>query len=153
MVKFISFILQMVLLKKSFSKTASPLDYIERAGEKARGYFLFSLGCMIGLFFLLIAMVVAIIAVGLQIEQHGTLSFSGLMISASLFLAISFFIFIVSSILLVIQKQKMLELIRAKEKEQSASSHLMPLVEEILKQILQNLNQPKKQPSKDDSSL
>lgn len=153
MVKFISVILQIILLKKSFSKTASPLDYIENKVEKARGYFLFSIGCTIGLLFLLIAMVVAIIAIGLQIEQHGTLSFSGLMISASLFLAIAVFVLIVSSILLVIQKQKMLERIRVKEKEQSSGSHFMPLVEEILKQILLNLNQPKKQASKDDISL
>jgi len=151
MVKLISFILQLILLKKSFSKTASPLDYIERTSEKARGYFLFSIGCFIGLFFLLIAVVVAIIAVGLQIEQHGTLSFSGLMISASLFLAISVFVFIISSILLVIQKQKMLERIREKEKEQASQSHLMPLVEEILKQILSNLSQNKKSHSREEN--
>lgn len=128
----------------------SPLDYIERASEKARGYFLFSIGCLIGLFFLLIAVVVAIIAVGLQIEQHGTLSFSGLMISASLFLAISVFIFIISSILLVIQKQKMLERIREKEREQAAQSQVMPLVEEILKHILTNLSQGKNTSSRDE---
>lgn len=145
MTKLISFILQIILLKKSFTKTASPLDYIERTGEKARGYFLFSVGCLIGMIFLLIAMVVAIIGVGLQIEQHGSVSFGGLMISATIFLAVAVFIFIISSILLVVQKQKMLERIRAKEREQSSmSSQLTPLVEEILKQILVNLSQPKK---------
>lgn len=153
MVKFIPFILQILLLKKSFSKTTSPLDYIERTGEKARGYFLFSIGCSIGLFFLLIAIVVAIIAVGLQIEQHGTLSFNGLMISSSIFLAISVFVFIISSILLVIQKQKMLERIRTKEREQASQSQFMPLLEEILKQILLNLSQSKKQPPKNEDSL
>lgn len=149
MTKLISFILQVILLKKSFTKTASPLDYLERTGEKARGYFLFSVGCLIGMIFLLIAIVVAIIGVGLQIEQHGSVSFSGLMISATIFLAIAVFIFIVSSILLVVQKQKMLERIRAKEREQSSmSSQLTPLVEEILKQILVNLSQPKKSAQK-----
>lgn len=152
MVKVISFILQLVLLKKSFSKTTSPLDYLERTSEKARGYFLFSIGCLIGLFFLLIAVVVAIIAVGLQIEQHGTLSFSGLMISACLFLAISIFIFIVSSILLVVQKQKMLERLREKEKEQASQSQVLPLVEEILKHILMNLNQGKKSSTHDEKT-
>lgn len=151
MVKLISFVLQLILLKKSFSKTASPLDYVERTAEKARGYFLFSIGCLIGLFFLLMAVVVAIIAVGLQIEQHGTLSFSGLMISASLFLAVSIFVFIISSILLVIQKQKMLERIREKEREQASHSQVMPLIEEILKHILSNLNQTKKSTSREEN--
>lgn len=153
MMKLISFALQMLLLKKSFSKTASPLDYIERTGEKARGYFLFSIGCLIGMIFLLIALVVAVIAVGLQIEQNGTISFTGLMISATIFLALSVFIFIVSSILLVIQKQKMLERIRAKEREQaSMGSHISPLVEEILKQILVNLADKSKKSSSQESS-
>lgn len=150
MVKFISFVLQLILLKKSFSKSASPLDYIERTSEKARGYFLFSIGCLIGLFFLLIAVVVAIIAVGLQIEQHGTLSFNGLMISASLFLAVSIFVFIISAILLVIQKQKMLERIREKEREQATHSQVMPLIEEILKHILSNLSQGKSASSREE---
>lgn len=152
MVKFISFVLQLILLKKSFSKTASPLDYIERTSEKARGYFLFSIGCLVGVFFLLVAAVVAILAVGLQIEQHGTLSFNGLMISASLFLALSIFIFIVSSILLVIQKQKMLERIREKEREQATHSQVMPLIEEILKHILSNLSQGKSTSSREEKS-
>ncbi len=152
MVKLITFILQLVLLKKSFVKTASPLDYIERTSEKARGYFLFSIGCLIGLLFLLIAVVVSIIAVGIQIEQHGSISFSGLMISASLFLAISVFVFLVSSVVLVIQKQKMLERIREKEKENASQSQVLPLVEEILKHILTNLNQGKKNSSREENS-
>lgn len=152
MVKLISFILQLVLLKKSFSKTSTSFEYIERAGEKARGYFLFSVGCLIGVLFLLIAMVVAIIAVGLQIEQTGGISFSGLMISATLFLGVSIFTFIISSILLIVQKQKMLERLRAKEREQASHSQFMPLIEEILKQVLMNLNQSKKHPPQENQS-
>lgn len=145
MSKIISFILQMILLKRSFSKTISPLDYLEKTKEKARGYFLFSIGCLIGMIFLLISAIVAIIAVGLQTEQPAGISFSGLMISASIFLAVSIFIFIISSILLVIQKQKMLERLQAKEREQaSMGSQITPLLEEILKQILINLSQDKK---------
>jgi hypothetical protein len=147
--KLISFILQMIVLKKSFAKTVNPMDYLEKTGEKARGYFLFSIGCLLGMIFLLIALVVAIIAVGLQIEQHGAISFNGLMISAAIFLALSVFVFIISSILLVIQKQKMLERIREKEREMASHSHITPLVEEILKQILVNLSQPKKNSDKE----
>lgn len=151
MAKLISFILQIVLLKRSFSKTTSPLDYVERASEKARGYFLFSIGSIIGLIFLLISIVVAIISIGLQIEQHGVINFSGLMISASIFFAISLFSFFVSSILLVIQKQKMLEKQREREREQASQSQVMPLVEEILKQLLNNLSQGKTKQTKEEN--
>ncbi len=152
MIKIISFLFQMALLKKSYSRSPSPLDYIEKTGEKARGYFLFSIGCLVGAIFLLIALVVAIIGMGLQIEQHGNVSFTGLMISATIFLVISIFVFIVSSILLVIQKQKMLERMRAKEREQGNGTHVTPLLEEILKQILFNLASKRKSPESDRSN-
>ena len=129
----------MALLKKSFARTSSPLDYVERTGEKARGYLWFSIGCVIGAIFLMIAVVVSIIGLGLQIEQRGSVSFTGLMISATIFAVISAFVFIISSIVFVIQKQKMLERLRVKEQEHSPTGHIAPLVEEILKQFLSNL--------------
>lgn len=144
MIKLISVVLQMLLLKKSFSKVASPFEYIERTGEKARGYFLFTLGCLVATLFLVISFVVAVIEVGLQIEKHGSLSFSGLMISASIFLGISIFLYVVSSIVLVIQKQKMLDRQRQHEQETASKSHITPLIEEILKQVLMNLSEKKK---------
>lgn len=150
MIKLLSFALQIFLLKKSFSNTTSPTEFIERSTEKARGYFLFSVGCLIGVIFLLVAIVVAILSIGLQIENDGGIAFTGLMISASLFLAIGVFVFVVSTILLLLQKQKMLELQRAQEKEQFSGTGIAPLVEQILKQILSNISDKKKSQPKEE---
>lgn len=132
--------------------SSTPSDYMERTGEKARGYFLFWVGCLIGMIFLLIALVVGIIGVGLQIEQHGAVSFTGLMISATIFAGISILVFIVSAILMVAQKQKLQERQRARERQQATGSHIAPLFEDILKQILMNLVQKKKAPDHERSS-
>jgi hypothetical protein len=149
MVKLISFVFQMILLKKSFSKTAAPFEHLERAAIKARGYFLFTIGCAISLVFLTLSLVVAIISVGLQIEKNGGISFSGLMISAAIFLAVSIFLFMISSILLVLQKQKMFDRLQSQVIEQATGSTITPLVEEILKQFLKNLTDKKAQKKKE----
>lgn len=146
MFKVISFVAQLLMLKKTLTKSSSALDYVEKTSERVRGYFLFSVGSVIAVIFLMIALVVAIIGVGLQIEQHGFVSFNGLMISSTIFLVISVIVFLISAILLSVQKQKMAERLRLKE-EMASSSSIKPLMEEILKQILVNLTSPKQKPT------
>lgn len=142
MLKLISVVIEIFMFKKSITKSASVVAYFEKTVEQARGYFLFSIGCVISLLFLMIALVVAVIGIGLQIEQHGSVSFSGLMISATLFVIIAAFTFLVSIVHLILQKQKMAVRQQIQE-QQTASSSVMPLVEQILKQILVNLVTPK----------
>jgi hypothetical protein len=142
MVKWISFALQLFALKKTFTQSTSALDYVQRTAQTARSYFLFTVGCTVASLFLLISLVVAIIAVGLQIENSGAISFTGLMISAVLFLAISVFFYIISTIALVIQKQRLIETQRLAEQARASESGLGQLIEEILKQILVNLSKP-----------
>ncbi len=144
MVKWISFALQLLALKKTFTQSSSALDYVQKTAQAARSYFLFTLGCIVASVFLLISLVVAIIGVGLQIESTGTISFTGLMISAVLFLAISIFFFVISSVALVIQKQRLIEKQRLAEQARAKEPSLGHFIEEILKQILVNLAQPKK---------
>lgn len=150
MFKIISFVAQVLMLKKTLTKSSSALDYIEKTSERVRGYFLFSVGCVIAVIFLMVALIVAIIGIGTQIEQHGFVSFNGLMISATIFLVISVVIFIISAVLLSVQKQRMAERLRLKE-EMAASSSMKPLMEEILKQILVNLTTPKQKASQSDA--
>ena len=109
MVKWISFAIQLLALKKTFTQSTSAMEYVERSAQTARSYFLFTIGCIIASLFLLISLVVAIIGVGLQIENSGTISFTGLMISAVLFLVISVFFYILSAIALIMQKQRLSE--------------------------------------------
>lgn len=144
MLKLITILLQIFALNKTFSKSTTAIDFFERSVQTARSYFLFTVGCIIASVFLLVALIVAIIGVGLQIEQQGAISFTGLMISATLFLVISIFFFIVSTIALIVQKQRRLERQKAIEAARAAQSPLGTLFEEILKQILNNLSQPKK---------
>ena len=143
MFKWLSFALQLVALKKTFTKSTTAIQFVERSVETARSYFLFTVGCVVASVFLLIAVVVAIIGAGLQIEQSGNISFTGLMISASLFLAISVFFYFISTVALVIQKQKRIERQRLAEQARASEPGVAPLVEEILKQILANLVKPK----------
>lgn len=149
MFKWISFILQIVALKKTFTKSTSAIELIERRIEAARSYFLFTIGCVVASLFLLISLVVAVIGAGLQIENNGAISFTGLMISAAIFLAISFFFYFISTLALIIQKQKRLERQRIIEEARTKDSGIAPLVEEILKQILTNLEKPKEPKDKD----
>lgn len=138
MLKWISLLLQLLMLKKSLTKSATAIEYVERTVEKVRGYFLFTVGMLIGGFFLLIALVVAVLAAGLQIEQYGGIEFRGLMISATIFFVIALVIFIVSFLLHSLQRQHMSERERIRQRE-SQSGSLMPLAEEVLKQVLRNL--------------
>lgn len=143
MFKWIAFGLQILALKKTFSKSNSAIEFVERSVDSARSYFVFTIGCVVASTFLLIAVVVAIIGAGLQIEKSGFISFTGLMISAALFLAISIFFYVISTIALVIQRQKRLERQRDTERERASETGMAPLLEEILKQILTNLAKPK----------
>ena len=142
MIKWISFILQMLMLKKSFSKSMSTLEYVQRTADRARGYFLFTVGAAVSALFFMTSLIVAVIGIGLQIEQQGYVRFSGLMVSATIFLILALGIFFISLILLGFQKKKIAEEIMARQKQSSTSS-LMPMLEEILKQILVNLANPK----------
>ena len=146
MIKWISFALQMFMLKKSFTKSVSTLEYVQRTADRVRGYFLFAMGSAISAIFLVTGLVVAVIGIGLQIEQQGYVKFSGLMISATIFFILALGIFFISLILLGFQKKKMAEEILARQK-QSSSSALVPMFEEILKQILMNLSTPKPAPA------
>ena len=143
MVKWISFAIQLLALKKTFTQSTSAMEYVERSAQTARSYFLFTIGCIIASLFLLISLVVAIIGVGLQIENSGTISFTGLMISAVLFLVISVFFYILSAIALIMQKQRLSERRRLAEQAKASASGVSHLFEEILKQILNNLSTPK----------
>lgn len=143
MFKWISFGLQLLALKKTFTKSTSAIEFVERSVESARSYFLFTVGCIVASLFLLISLVVAVIGAGLQIENSGGIHFTGLMISATLFLVISVFFYLISSVALIIQRQKRIERKRLIEQERSSGSGITPLIEEILKQILVNLAQPK----------
>lgn len=138
-----SFVLQLIALKKTFSKSNSAIEFIERSVQTARSYFLFTAGCIVASVFLLIAVIVAIIGAGLQIEHNGGISFTGLMISAALFLAISIFFYFISTIALVVQRQKQIERQRLAEQARMSEPGVAPLLEEILKQILKNLAKPK----------
>lgn len=149
MFKWISFVIQVVALKKTFTKSTSAIELVERRIEAARSYFLFTIGCIVASLFLLISLVVAVIGAGLQIENSGAISFTGLMISASIFLAISFFFYFISTLALIIQKQKRLERQRIVEQTRSSESGIAPLVEEILKKILTNLDKPKEPKDQD----
>ena len=149
MFKWISFALQIFALKKTFTKSTSAIELVERRIEIARSYFLFTIGCIVASLFLLIALVVAVIGAGLQIENNGAVSFTGLMISATIFLTISVFFYVISVVALVIQKQRRLERQRIIEQARSADSGMASLVEEILKQILTNLAKPKEPKDKD----
>lgn len=142
MIKWVTFILQILALRKSFTESASAIDYAKSTMEKARGYFLYSLGCIVASLFFLISVTVAVIGVGLQLEQRGNLSFSGLMVSAVIFFGISVFFFVVSFLALLIEKQKLLEKQTFKDQKTGSSSQVSPLLEEILKQILINLTKP-----------
>jgi large-conductance mechanosensitive channel len=146
MFKVISFVAQLLMLKKTLTKSSSALDYIEKASDRVRGYFLFAVGTVIAVIFLLVALIVTVIGIGTQIEQHGYVSFNGLMISATIFLVIAVVIFLISVILLSVQKQKMAERKRLKE-QMAEQSSMKPLMEEILKQILVNLTTPKSNPA------
>lgn len=148
MFKWLSFGLQLFALKKTFTKSTSAVEFVERSVETARSYFLFTIGCIVASLFLLISLVVAIIGIGLQIENSGGVSFTGLMISATLFLAISVFFYVISTVALVIQKQKRFERQRLVEQQRASESGIAPVVEEILKQILVNLAKPK-EPTRD----
>lgn len=143
MMKWLLIASQLFAMKKSFSKTHSAVDYVEENLTKARGYFVFTIGCVVASLFLLISVVVAIISAGLQIEKQGFLSFSGLMISASIFFAIAIVGYLISFISLSIQKQKMLERARLKEQLRNEHAPLNHWVEEILKQILTNVTKSK----------
>ena len=151
MTKWISLALQILMWKKSLTKSASAMEYVERVAEQARGYFLFMVGAIVSAVFLLTSLITAVISVGLQIEQKGEVGFSGLMISASIFLAIALVVFAISSVLLVVQKQKMEERKRLRE-QQNNSNTMWPLVEEVLKQVLVNLSKPKPAPVKSEES-
>ena len=143
MFKLMSFALQLFALKKTFTKSNSAIEFVERSVQSARSYFLFTVGCIVASVFLLIALVVSIIGAGLQIEHNGAISFTGLMISAALFLAISVFFYFISMIALVVQRQRQLERQRAAEHARTSEAGVAPLLEEILKQILKNLAKPK----------
>ena len=143
MFKWISFALQIFALKKTFTKSTSAIELVERRIEAARSYFLFTIGCIVASLFLLIALVVAVIGIGLQIENSGAISFTGLMISATIFLVISVFFYVISVVALIIQKQRRLERQRIIEEARASESGVSPLIEEILKQILTNLSKPK----------
>ena len=138
-----SFALQLFALKKTFTKSNSAIEFVERSVQSARSYFLFTIGCIVASVFLLIALVVAIIGAGLQIEHSGAISFTGLMISAALFLAISVFFYFISMIALVLQRQKRIERQRLAEQARASEPGVAPLLEEILKQVLTNLAKPK----------
>ena len=146
MLKWILFASQMLALKKSFSKSASAFNYVEHTIERARGYFLFSIGCVVSGLFLMASMIVAVIGIGLQTEQHGTISFSGLMISAAILLALSIGFFLLSLLVLIFQKQKISEKKKAQVEEQKAHHPIQPWIEEVLKQVLVNLTKPKSSP-------
>ncbi len=143
MFKLLSFALQLLALKNTFTKSNSAIEFVERNVQTARSYFLFTVGCIVASVFLLISVIVAIIGAGLQIEHNGGISFTGLMISASLFLAISMFFYFISMIALSVQKQKQLERQRSAEQSRKSEPGVAPLLEEILKQILKNLAKPK----------
>lgn len=143
MFKWVSFALQLFALKKTFTKSTSAIEFVEQSVATARSYFLFALGCVVASVFLLIALVVAIIGAGLQIEHSGGISFTGLMISAALFLGISIFFYVISTVALIIQRQKRIERQRSVEKKRASESGVAPLLEEILKQVLVNLAKPK----------
>lgn len=153
MFKWISFALQLFALNKTFNKSSSAIEFVERSVETARSYLLFSIGCIVASLFLLIALVVAVIGAGLQIEQSGSISFTGLMISAALFFAISLFFYILSTIALVIQRQKRIERQRMAEQARASEGGIASLLEEILKQILKNLGTPKAAPAPPEQKL
>ena len=146
MLKWILFASQMLALKKSFSKSASAFNYVEHTIERARGYFLFSIGCVVSGLFLMASIIVAVIGIGLQSEQHGTISFSGLMISATILLALATGFFLLSLLVLILQKQKILEKKKAQDEEQKSHHSIQPWFEEVLKQVLVNLAKPKSPP-------
>lgn len=145
MLKWILFASQMLALKKNFTKSASAFNYVEHTIERARGYFLFSIGCVVSGLFLMVALVVAVIGIGLQTEQHGTISFSGLMISATILLGMSAVFFLLSLLVLILQKQKILEKKKAQDEEHKFHNPIQPWLEEVLKQVLANLTKPKSQ--------
>ncbi|MFZ3230663.1 MAG: hypothetical protein WA160_10700 [Pseudobdellovibrio sp.] len=139
MLKIISLVLQLILLKKSFTKQTLITQHLDSAVCKAKMYFLVSLCGFISLLFLIISCVVAIISVGLQLDQRGSISFTGLMFSASIFCLIGVLAFVLSLVILFYQKYKIAIMEKEKQKKAEAGS-LMPMVEDFIKQIFSNLS-------------
>jgi hypothetical protein len=138
-------VLQFLLLRLNGISALSLLSGAEQLNRRVKGFAVFSICIGTTLTFALIAVVVAVIGIGLQMEHKGYVSFSGLMISATIFAGLSLVAAVTG---FVYSKVK-----AARSKHQNEwVKILVPLVEEILQKILVRLSENEKDPAHGKSS-
>lgn len=143
--KWISILMQIYIWQRSLSKSNEIIDFAQRKLAYIKGFALAGIGFLASAFFFVTGLVTAIIQVGLQMERDGHVSFSGLMISSVIFFGIALFLALASFIPLVLANKE----IPAKPEPQPFQvESLFPILEEFLRQVVQNLSKPEEKAKK-----
>lgn len=138
MVKLISFLLQLLLLRKNIQQQQA-MAFAQSKVHKAKGYAFAGVGSFFAIFFLVVAIVVAIIDLGLQLDRNGDVHFSGLMISSVIFVGLSVILFALGWIPLFAGSKP-----EEPPAQTAATDPWLALAEEFLTEVLKQLNGEKK---------
>ena len=86
--KWLSLLLQLALFRKNWLESRSMMEAGQAVAEKSKRVAIISAGMLFALVFFMGAIFVAVIELGLQIDRGAGIHYSGLMISATVFLAL-----------------------------------------------------------------
>lgn len=93
---WISLLLQLLALRKTAHHSSAMLDAAKNMAERGKRTFVSVMVLVMSGLFFFSALLVAVIDLGLQIDRDGALSYSGLMISATILLVIGLLLVVVS---------------------------------------------------------
>ena len=133
--QWFSLFLRLFMARKAFQQTESLQETAAALAEKGKRYILAAmLLAFAGLFFFS-ALMVAVINLGLQLEHDGALSYSGLMISASVFAGIACALALIGALLWNRKKAEA----PVEVKSSPAEGKVKELLEEFLVSFLSQL--------------
>jgi hypothetical protein len=137
-------ILQVLSLRKSMHESHALIEAAHAMAERAKRFLISFLGVFFAAIFLFSGFLVAVIELGLQIDRDGHISFSGLMISATILFAFGFVLTLFSLLLAVAHPPPPKKPV---EREPSREDKIKELIEEFLVVFLTQLATKRNAPS------
>jgi putative copper export protein len=132
---WISLILQFLSLRKSMQESRAMIEALQNALERAKRFLMGFLGIFFAAVLLFSGFLVAVIELGLQIDRDGHLSYSGLMVSATILFALGLILALLSLLLARSHRGA----VEPEPRQESREDKIRELVEEFLVVFLTQL--------------
>lgn len=137
MMKWIGLAIQLLLIKKSVDKTKLSLGQLEKAAFYFKKFLCFFVGIFFSSLFMIVAIVVAILDFGLQLDRSGGVVMSGLMYSALIFFGISLSLGLLSVLYLYLSRRHA-PVVVADEFSSPPAMQWLDVADSLLKTLLKN---------------